>query len=593
MLRQRIPACFSSDAIYRIPTKTVFIQIIVFALLLLWTAGPAASQDGRGVVIEPSPQGVSGDDWFNPQLCGDTQCQRLAGFLYPTLLATDPATNMPSSAATGNYGLVVDPTLQEGNVQTLKLRDDLTWSDGVPITAYDVLYSYLNAIRADGVISRTGRQERILGARVVDEHTIAFQYASPDCSSLPRSNFRIIPYHTFQPNFIEWVEAMNGAGNDIPAVSVWFDAHRDLNAFNFWVSNPNLSPEPTAGIFTMSDVRPNEDIRLVGGNSAFVYRAIPDGMTATDLFLSGKANVLINPPLERRDDIRATPGLQVADMPSGQWDAIVFNMADPNKPKSAFDDQGNLVDQGHHPLFSDVQVRRAVQMAIDVHEIIEVVFHGNATPMASSLPPTSWAFNPGLKPSTYDPIGAEHLLESAGWKDVNGDGVRECHGCLYGQEGMALQFSLGAEPSQDLYEAADLIAQQLRKVGFIVSSNSEAGIESQQFDAHLTTFDAVPDPDQSYLFSHAADILNVTGNNGSYYNEQIEALLQQARSVPGCEQTKRADLYRQIQTLLQDDQPYAWLYARNDLYVAQGGVSGFAPYAGNPFWNIRDWVVTP
>ena len=79
-------------------------------------------------------------------------------------------------------------------------------------------------------------------------------------------------------------------------------------------------------------------------------------------------------------------------------------------------------------------------------------------------------------------------------------------------------------------------------------------------------------------------------NYGSYTNSDVEKLMNQALTLPGCDGNARADIYRNIQGILQDDQPYIWLYATQDMLVTQG-IIGAAPYPNRPFWNIQDWIV--
>ncbi len=561
--------------------------VLTLALLVL---APATAKEGRGVIMEVDPVGTGGIGPLNPLLCNDFACQRIVDFLFPKLFATDPKTGIPVAATTDNSGLVTQPALQSGDVQTFTLRDDLHWSDGTPITAYDVFYSLLAAFS----LQNSSLPDIIIGAQVVDDHTIAFKFAAPDCSTLPRANFAIAPSHVLDPDFKSFVDTMNRQEKELQPLDVWAKAYPPDRVAALQTADFNQNPTVTAGTFQFSEFRPGQDVRLSAADSAFVYADAPDGISPEDAFLNGSANVMVNPSFDRRADFRARPGLQIAEMPSARWDAIIFNVADPTHPRSAFDDQGRPLDQGHHPIFGDVRVRRAVQMAINTNDLIEAVYDGNATPIASSLPPTSWAFNASLKPSTYDPIGAERLLDSAGWKDVDGDGIRECHGCMYASEGTPLAFSLSVDSTSDLSSAASLITQQLQLVGFAVSSVGSQNPDSQTFDANLSTFYAPDgDPDQSDLFTVKGDVLNASGNLGSYTSPQVESLMQQAATVPGCDPAARAKIYQQIQSILQDDQPYAFLYAENDMVVAKSGVIGFAPLAGNPFWNIRDWVVTP
>ncbi|MBI5670500.1 MAG: hypothetical protein HZC41_21110 [Chloroflexi bacterium] len=558
--------------------------VVLLAALLL--VAPAASQDGRGVIIEANRSGTDGITTIIPTVC-DVACSRIADFLFPTLFAVDPATGTLTGAAAGNYGLVVDPTLQPGNVQTFTLRTDLIWSDGTPITAYDVFFSY---------IPDSYNQRIPWNAQVVDASTIRFQFEQPDCSTLPRANFPVVPAHVFDADFADFVDHVNATQSGILSSDWWRENYGKTQLRTLSEHPFNLNPTATAGAFRFNALRPGQDIRLSAGNAAFVYADLPEGMSTVESFLAGDTNILINPPYNRRDDLRATPGLQIADYPGLEQDIIIFNLADPAKPKPAFDENGKPLEQGHHPLFGDVRVRRAVQLAIDVNELIETVLQGNGTPSASYLPPSSWAFNPDLPPIPFDLRAAEKLLHEAGWRDTNHDGVRECHGCLYAPEGTPLSFSLGYVSHGRRDVAAGMIARQLRRAGFGVNVTESFDKFNQRFDAFLTTFMPTPadDPDGTWQLTQTGDGLDYQQTNyGSYTNPQVETLMEQARTVPGCDLQQRAELYKQIQAIVQEDQPYAFLYICNEMVVARPGILNFDPLPGNPYWNILDWVVTP
>ena len=115
-------------------------------------------------------------------------------------------------------------------------------------------------------------------------------------------------------------------------------------------------------------------------------------------------------------DIRAAPGVKAVSFPSNLWSFIGLNVADPDHPPPGLDDDGNLFDQGHHPIFGDGRVRRALQRAIDVQAIIQGAVNGEGTQMASILIPTSWAADPDLAPVPYDPALAAQMLDEAGWR---------------------------------------------------------------------------------------------------------------------------------------------------------------------------------
>ena len=161
----------------------------------------------------------------------------------------------------------------------------------------------------------------------------------------------------------------------------------------------------------------------------------------------------------------------------------------------------------------------------------------------------------------------------------------------------ALLYAETGEPRLPLM--ASLIEAQLDRVGFNVFTRGvDPGalmnqMRRQEYDAYLAGWtESYPvNPDQSHLFTHSGDVLEEGFNTGSYYNETVEALMAQARNLPDCDYEARAEIYRQIQVILQEDQPYVWLFAPNTLVAARGSVIGFDPYPNAPFWNVRDWLV--
>lgn len=572
-----------------------------FALIGLLSVASAYGY-GRGVVIEGNPVGTDNIGSLNPLLCDNSYCRRITDFLFPTLYAVDASTGLLVASSPDNYGLALEVNAPTEAVGQVRLRDDLTWSDGTPITAYDVFYSYtaMTSRYVDSPFSTLGGL--IPAARVVDENTIEFAYNETDCSVPVRSSFPVVPAHVFDPDFRQTVDEFDGEGDLTEWYTGWQifyppSRYRVVNSHAF-----NRTPTVTAGIFRFAELLPGEEIRLAtdDGAVAYIYRDLEPGMNETQFFLKGESNILINPPYEMRDSLLANLDFQITQLPGNMWEFIALNLANPNLPRSALNGDGVPLEQGQHPIFGDLRVRQAMQMAINVDVLIDTALLGYGTPLASSRIPGTWAANDALQPPAYDPRGAERLLEEAGWRDVNEDGVRECINCLYGQQGQRLSFELLVIGDGRREIAAELIGQQLFEVGFRVSmldADASAVLDEvryQQFDAYMGgRVQRYPtEPDQTALFTRKGDV-RYTGNNvGSYYNPQVDELMEQALTLPGCDASERADIYREIQGILQADQPYIWLYAPQDM-VAARRIVGLAPYPNRPFWNIQDWIVLP
>lgn len=542
--------------------KHIAALVALCALLLL--AFPAASQDSA-LIVEGNLRGETGIGSLNPLRCDNVNCARITDLLFPYLLHVDPASRTFAPATADSGGLVVSWEF-DGDSVTYRVRDDLIWSDGAPITAYDVYFSYLVAASDEaGSSYRDFIDDVIVSAEVLNTNTIRFNYAESTCAALDFTNIPVLPAHVFQPDF---------------AAIASTPAALELDFSDLWRHPADDQPAVTVGDFTFYERRYAEYVRLLSPDEslAYAYVDVPDSNTAVDRFLRGELNLLVNPPYNRRHDLRAA-NMPEFQQPGNQWYFIALNQADPFEPRSAVDREGQPLEQGNHPILGDARVRRALQMALDVPALIETALEGDGVAIPSAQPPASWAYNPALNPIPYDPVGAAALLREAGWRDINRDGVLECFDCLYARKGRLLEFELiyfeggsdSAQPTVNLSVVANLVSQQLARVGVSVYTapfvqGDSFGVDrilNQQFDAALLSFEEyVPvDADQTYLFATDEDVLGSGLNFVSYHRPEVDDLLRQARTDPTCAVEQRRAAYGQIQAILQDDQPYLWLFS--------------------------------
>lgn len=575
------------------------LRVVLLLLMAVNSAGISrAQEDGSGVITEINARSAASTT-LDPLACQDEVCTRMTALMFPTLYAVDPSTRYPAEATPENNGLVIVASNVADSIQRLTLRDDLTWSDGKPITAYDVFYSYLAITSGRISTPYWGLSQHILAARPVGEFEIEFAYREVDCTLPFTTNFPVIPAHLYDAQFSILVQdyRFDAADEIIDWMQDWwewypprlFDSMRDYDKVSA-VSH---------GVFHVEGYYSQKAIRLLSENGQLAYVLADQNspLNPVQLFLNGESNLLFNPPYEARDELLAAPDTQVSQYPGLTALYINLNLADPKEPLPAFDLAGEPLEQGAHPIFGDVRVRRALQLGIDVQTLIDVAYQGYGTPLAANQIPASWAFDETLAPFTYDPTAAGLLLTEAGWRDVNGDGVRECTHCLYGQRYQNLSFEL-LYP-QELGLVAEFIANQLREIGVAVSLSSStaeailAVAGFQTYDTYLfTRTESFPvNPDQTGLFTQAGDRYPEGLNTGSYHNPRVEELMQQARTLPGCDPDERAAIYHEIQSILQEDQPYLWLFAPDEMVVASGGVQGFDPLPNAPLWNIRSWRV--
>lgn len=569
-------------------------------VLLLVSSGAALAQDPGegGTIVEGNFSGSVNIGAFNPLRSNDTAAARITDLMFPDVIGASPFTQYYAELGEEgvNNALATGWTVSDdGLVYTVSLRDDAAWSDGTPITALDIKFAFeaIASGQADtpltGYINyvESGNPTGIQEVNVIDDYTVEMVFGEASCTALGLAAMDVVPAH------------------------VWgYDGSPEFD-FSVLVDHPfDTQPSVVYGPFQVERFASGEAIGMgpvqswadgVVLPSGYVYRDVPDQTVEVEQFLADQLNFMDGPSVARRGDLRADPNTVVADFPGNSWDYMGYNLADPENPQPGYDEDGNLVDQGHHPIFGDPAVRRALQYAVDVEGILEAAVFGEGTQMAANMIPTSWAADPDLAPIPYDPELAGQMLDEAGWP-VGPDGVRICQGCMYAEEGTPFEFDLITNAGNTRREAIGVIIQdQLYELGINVNFSAidfqtliEETFGAQTFDAYILGWrEGFPsDPDQLQLFSPANDDpANQGSNAASYNNPEVLELMARANTVPGCDPEARAEIYHEIQRLMQDDPPYMWLFAQNLMYAARTNVNGFAPEPNLPLWNVHTWTI--
>jgi peptide/nickel transport system substrate-binding protein len=208
------------------------------------------------------------------------------------------------------------------------------------------------------------------------------------------------------------------------------------------------------------------------------------------------------------------------------------------------------------------------------------------------------------------------LLEEAGWIDEDGNGVRECHGCLYATsvdasyEGTEMAFELLTNAGNRIREATgETIRLQLQAVGITVNFQAiEFGtlvdeLVGQQFDAIIIGWNmglpfAAGDSIRPLFFA-GNDLPTAGFGFSSYQNQAMEDLVNEADSLPAaedgsyaaCDQTVRNEMYGEAMRMMYEDPSMLWLFAGNVMVAAQGSLENFDPLPYSPAWNIDAWTV--
>jgi len=585
--------------------KRALLFCLIFVVLVTPVAVMAQGPGEGAPVIEGNFGGSANIGTFNPLRCDNTTCSRVWQLMFPTVIGASLETQYYARVgedATVAGALATDWTISEdGLTYTFTLRDDAVWGDGTPITATDVKFAF-EAIKSGQAETQLytgttdwseGNPNGIKEVNIIDDHTVEMVFGASVCSALGLAGFPVVPAHVFGYD--------GSAEFDFTAL---IDAEFDL------------APSVTSGFFKFGAFAPGESIGIVADTEyfegsplvgGFIYRDVPDQTVQVEQFLAGETNLIDGPAVGRRADLRADANVQVYSFPGNAWDYVGLNLADPENPQPGLDEAGNPIDQGFHPIFGDVRVRRALQNGINVPDIVQGAVFGEGEQMPSAMIQNSWAYDTELAAIPFDQDAARALLDEAGWVASGdplvdgGDGQRTCDGCLYAEAGAPLEFNLQTNQGNTRREAAVVLIQdQLAQLG--VKVNVEPidfdtlldVINSQTYDAFLIGWrNGFPDdPDQQQLFGSASDDpVQGLSNSSSYHNPELNDLMAQANSVPGCAPEDRAAIYHQIQQIMQDDQPYLFLYTVNGMYAARTDVEGFDPRPNGIFNQVQTWVI--
>lgn len=455
----------------------------------------------------------------------------------------DLVTSIPSKA---NHGISPD-----GRTLTWHLRRGLRWSDGKPLTAADVLYTYRVATdNANNIVLRQPWDR--LSITAPDANTVVFHFKKPYALFLndyfsPISNSTILPEHILGPG----TKINQATYNGLPVGAGPFR----YTAFNrgdsivmeanpyYWRGRPKL----------------NE----------IIYRPITDENTDFTELQTGDLDLweLINGALANR--VRSLPGKSVTTSQSGIVSGIYFNT--------------------QRPIVSDRRVREALRYATDQKTLVDKIALGNGI-IQRSVIPSNLPDYLSMPLIPYDPKRAAALLDRAGWKLGTG-GVRRKNGT---QLAVELAIPGGYAPSANL---ANILQQDWSAIGvrvdihvwsdasFFAPSSSGGVVQSGKFDAALLSQGGTYYADVSQFFT-CASIPPSGFNIVRYCNPKVDALNAQYRQT--FEPSLRKELAAEIQRRIDADVPVIALYQRVAVYAYDDRLRGFHPGTFTAFGDPLD-----
>lgn len=430
-----------------------------------------------------------------------------------------------------------------------RMRSALRWSDGQPVTAHDVVFTY--RLYADSVVASPRQQNVAQIDSVVAENdsTVVFHFKRRYPEMVFDSGLGIVPRHVYR-------DVAPAAMSTHPSIS---------QPQNLVVS----------GAFRIGDYQPNAQITMVPNPhfsvrprlDRIVIRVVPEPTTRLVELRTGGVHWARGVSFDQIPALRQqVPGIQF-DVETGRfWEYLGYN--------------------ARRPMFADANVRRALGMAIDVPGIIrQLRMEEWVTQAAGPYGPLQKDFyDPQrMRPLPYDTAQARRLLEAAGWRDTDGDGIRE-------KDGRPFRFTLitnadnrrRMDVSQVLQRLWREVGVDVRLQGLELGTVQARQFGDQDFDVVLGSWGVELSGALGPLFAKNTQ-LNFVG----FDDAEALRLIAQAEAQPTL--AAAAPAWRNAAERIVQTQPYTWLYYYGPVTARDPRLRGIHVDAYGAYQNVWEW----
>ncbi len=474
---------------------------------------------------------------FSPLFYSDA-----AGALHPGLAAQIPTV--------ANGGISKD-----GLTYVFHLRPGLEWSDGQPLDARDVDYSWRLWTNKDLVVNSTTGFDHIKSADVSSDNlSITFHLTS-----------------AYAPFVSVWTDQVM----PVPQHVLGSMSAKQINTSKFL-----FSPTVSSGPFEISSRKSGQNITEVRNPHFYmpgkpyldklIFRIIPDETSLTNALRAHEIDAAWFLDISQIDSLQHISGYTFITPAAPNFEQGLLNLK--------------------NPILQDVRVRQALEYGLDRQSMVADVWHNRAALGASDETATAFSFDPSVKPYPFDPTKAGQLLDAAGWK-LGSDGLRH-----KGGKTLSLRWSTTARST---YRAQDeLIALQdyqnlgidLRIVNYDGSSYFGSVLPGGNFDIGEWENGLVYDPDTTAasFFGGTAFFPPKGSNWGHYNNPAYNALITQEEASTST--AVRKAIFAKMQRIMNQDVPSLWLYNPPTPAEYSNALHGYAPSPyGYETWNTWEW----
>lgn len=473
---------------------------------------------------------------LTPLVSADAYSAEVQGYVLETLLTRDPETLEWQGLLARDWEVSED-----GLTFRFDLREGVTFSDGEPLTAEDVAFSFAFIMNpAIAAPRERAYYEKIESVTALGPHQVEFKFKEPYFDSLALAGALIIlPQHFYAP-YLEQPESFNQSKGLL------------LGSGPYRLQDPK-GWTPDQGLIEL-ERNPRYWGPIQPSFDKLLWKVIANDSARLTTFRNGDIDIYGARPLEYQrllEDqalVERTQHLEYRS-PTAGYSFLAWNQERNGKPTR----------------FADKRVRQAMTFLTDRASIIEQLMLGYAEPAVSPFTPDSPQHDPALEPRAFDLAKAKALLKQAGYADRDGDGILE------NADNQPFRFELVFfQDADDTRRLALFLKDLYARAGILLEPKPTEWsvmldrISKKNFDAIALGWTSGIEIDIYQMF-HSSQTMAGGDNFISYRNPELDALIEKARA--SVDETERMPLWQACERILYEDQPYTFLMRRESLVL--------------------------
>lgn len=577
------------------PASLALLVVAAFSIALT-SCGEQHGTTGGTAVVDTSGGPVTGDwvvihslsdpETLNLITASDAQASELQAYIYETLVTTDPVTLKYIPWIADSL-----PTISADNkVYEFHLRKEAHFSDGKPITGEDFIF-YLKTIKnplIEKAASIAGYYSRVDSAYLIDGDPYRLRVVMHEPYYLGEQfagGLYAFPKHIWDPKNLSdncSFKEFNAGDTTNPATGQYASAieevERGMSKQYLVGSGPYVFREWRRNDRVVLERNPNFWNPKSSLGKAYperlMWRTVTDYNPALVALRAGELDVM--PKMEKVQYIRTKAIFPNIGLTPTEYDYPAYVYIGYN---------------GSRSIFRDAAVRRAISHAINRDAIVEKIYFGMARPVQSPIFYKRPECDTTLPIIKYDLAVAAKMLDEAGWKDSDGDGMRDK--VLDGKK-TTFRFSIMLnQGNQARQQMAILLVSELKRIGIDASTETLdwstylKRLDGGEFDAYIGGWVMGVVEGDMYQIWHSKSAETGGSNRVQFKNPEVDKLIETIRGE--FDFIKRLDLYRQIQRVINDEQPYNFLVSEIVTGAYSNRFRGVSWFPVAPCYNPGWW----